>query len=282
MNFSQIESKLGGVIKKVRTAAGINQSELGKLLQVDQAIISRMEKGSQIPSLAQLFVLTNHFEIDPLKFLSGKINYWDVGQRFNASKKIPAYFLENKTSLNFELYCLFEYIEQKKGVNYLIDWLTTVGLFPLTAIHPMDKMPPSLILDLYLDCFNKGHIGQRSLQSFSQVAVGKLESLFPGCSAWDRTDIFSGVSMMLGSLDIYDTFFNYKLEHANSRSLCYSVEAKSLSGDIDFIGSDLELFLIHLRFEVLKSWLAKVWKIEAQDKLRLTESEARFQLELSR
>ena len=64
---------LGLIFKKLRRTAGLSQIEMAKILQRDQATISRLEKGTQSLSVESVFVLSKFFEINYLSFQAGSI-----------------------------------------------------------------------------------------------------------------------------------------------------------------------------------------------------------------
>lgn len=61
---------IGDNIKRLRTEKGLSQTDLGKILGVEQAYISMLERGRRKPNNRMIFALGNIFkvivfEIDP-------------------------------------------------------------------------------------------------------------------------------------------------------------------------------------------------------------------------
>lgn len=61
--------KVGTNIRTFRKKRQLTQTELGDLLGLDQAAVSRIENGRQSLTLGQLFFLSRFFEIEMSRFL---------------------------------------------------------------------------------------------------------------------------------------------------------------------------------------------------------------------
>lgn len=55
----------GDLLKELREARGLSQSQLALESELDQTFISLLERGQRQPSLATLFALCDALEIDP-------------------------------------------------------------------------------------------------------------------------------------------------------------------------------------------------------------------------
>ena len=58
-------------LKELRTERNITQQELGKLVNMSKMAISHWEKGHSEPSISQLIILSNYFEVS-VDYLIGK------------------------------------------------------------------------------------------------------------------------------------------------------------------------------------------------------------------
>lgn len=58
-------------LKELRTERNITQQELGKLVNMSKMAISHWEKGHSEPSISQLIILSNYFEVT-VDYLIGK------------------------------------------------------------------------------------------------------------------------------------------------------------------------------------------------------------------
>ena len=63
--------KTGKYIRDLRETNGLLLRELASGLSIDQAILSKIERGERIPTKAQLLAISNYFEIknEELKIL---------------------------------------------------------------------------------------------------------------------------------------------------------------------------------------------------------------------
>lgn len=58
-------------LKELRTERNITQQELGKVVNMSKMAISHWEKGHSEPSISQLIILSNYFEVT-VDYLIGK------------------------------------------------------------------------------------------------------------------------------------------------------------------------------------------------------------------
>ena len=58
-------------LKELREEKGVTQQEIGSLVNMSKMAISHWEKGHSEPSIAQLIVLSNYFEVT-VDYLIGK------------------------------------------------------------------------------------------------------------------------------------------------------------------------------------------------------------------
>ena len=61
-------------LKELRCEKNITQQELGKLLNASKMAISHWEKGHSEPSITQLIILSNFFEVS-VDYLIGKTDF---------------------------------------------------------------------------------------------------------------------------------------------------------------------------------------------------------------
>ena len=60
-----------GRLKELRNEHGVSQQDVGKLLNVSKMAISHWEKGHSEPSIAQLIMLSDYFDVS-IDYLVGK------------------------------------------------------------------------------------------------------------------------------------------------------------------------------------------------------------------
>lgn len=69
-NYSDLESKVGQRIKRVRLDCGMSQTELGRSLGVSFQQVQKYENGTNAVSLRNLLTLASLFHVDPCTFWS--------------------------------------------------------------------------------------------------------------------------------------------------------------------------------------------------------------------
>jgi transcriptional regulator with XRE-family HTH domain len=62
-------AKLGKNLKRIRTAKGISQGEIGRILGVDKGFVSNIENGKTNPTLATIAKLAKALGVPPNELL---------------------------------------------------------------------------------------------------------------------------------------------------------------------------------------------------------------------
>ncbi|MCB9010540.1 MAG: helix-turn-helix transcriptional regulator [Actinobacteria bacterium] len=63
------DEQVGAAVRRLREAAGDNQTDLGVVLGVDQATVSRLESGYRSVTAVELLALARHYDV-PLSLFS--------------------------------------------------------------------------------------------------------------------------------------------------------------------------------------------------------------------
>ncbi|MEW6055339.1 MAG: helix-turn-helix transcriptional regulator [Bdellovibrionota bacterium] len=83
--FREIRCDIGTKVRLLRAGANISQSELGRVLRLGQAAISRIEKGEQSLAAEEVYVLARFFEVSPEEIVSRELSFIEPGSTGNRS-----------------------------------------------------------------------------------------------------------------------------------------------------------------------------------------------------
>lgn len=136
------------IIKKLRKSAGLSQIDLSKIINKDQATVSRIEKGTQIPNLETIFNLADFFGINAQDLLIGEINFWAIAEKFGSTLEIDSRYLSNKNSVLREVIPLMKFIVKSRGAESLHKFLDSFGLKDLVYMSPNDYISSFIYFDL--------------------------------------------------------------------------------------------------------------------------------------
>lgn len=142
------KNDLAIVFKRLRKTAGLSQIEMAKILDRDQATISRLEKGTQSLSLDSVFILSEYFDLRYEDLISGNINYWEISKNFNKPLKLAPKYQEDNNSVVRELVPLMRIILSKKGTEGLFSFLSTFEMQDLIYMSPSESISSLIYFDL--------------------------------------------------------------------------------------------------------------------------------------
>ncbi len=235
---------LGFIFKKLRKTAGLSQIEMAKILQRDQATISRLEKGTQSLSVESVFVLSKFFEINYEDLLSGHVNYWQIAKKFDVPLKINPKYLDNNNSLVRELVPLMRLIIRKKKPEGLMSFLNTFGLDDLIYMGPSEKISYHCYFDLLQGALeakiiNKDDIPELIATTQSSEYHGMFYNVYETQSS--PIEIIKAYSYNSSQ---YEGAFEHNVIDFSDRAVTIGLNVKDFARDIDFSNSGMGSFIV--------------------------------------
>ncbi len=144
-----IENKtIGDRLKKMRKASGMSQTELAKILDCDQASISRLESGIQGISATQLVTIAHTYKVDLNSIATGQINYWGISRDFKRKPKVKKRYQSYLETYGREVIPIIRFLNNYKGSEYTQKLLSSLGIEDLAFIPPDEKVSLRCYLDL--------------------------------------------------------------------------------------------------------------------------------------
>lgn len=151
------------ILKKMRKTCKISQGQIAKFLDVDQASISRLEKGSQGLQLDTLIKLSEFYNVKVEQIITGRINYYHLAQRFGITPKIKRRYLGKETIYFKECIPLFSFIKKIGGDKALENILTNLGIEDLIYLGPNQEVSTYIFLDVVKESMKQKVLSNRDI-----------------------------------------------------------------------------------------------------------------------
>lgn len=247
------ETNLGHVFKKLRKTAGLSQIEIAKILNRDQATISRLEKGTQSLSVESIFVLSRFFEIKYEDLLSGHVNYWEIAKKFDVPLNINPKYLDNTHSLVRELVPLMRLILKKKSPEGLKSFLTSFGLEDLIYMGPCEKISFHCYFDLLqnalkTELITKDDIPELIASTKSAEYHGSFYNVYE-----KQADPIDIIKAYCYNSSQYEGAFEHNVLDFTERAVTIGFKVKDFAEEIDFSKDGMGSFVTDYKRAFLSS-----------------------------
>jgi transcriptional regulator with XRE-family HTH domain len=238
---------LAFVFKKLRKTAGLSQIEMAKILDRDQATISRLEKGTQSLSLESVFALSDFFQISYDDLLSGKINYWAISVKFNTPLKINPRYTTNNDSYVRELQPLFKFIIKKYSTAKLESILDDMGILDIIYMTGSKRISALIYPDFLSLVLSRGIVLAEDTAEIVKLS-NSLEYHGSFYDVYKKQDSQIDVlkAYCINSSQYEGAFRNNILEF-NERTISIGLSIKDNVRDFDFSQNKLGNFIIQLK-----------------------------------
>ncbi len=169
-------------LRAIRFFAGLNQSELSKLLECSQGTISKLENGELEPTAFHLIRLRQVFGVSIDAIIDGLIPYRVIAERFVNSGLLPSRYLRGAaTKLKF-LYPLVRAFEIRFGTERLFDELARVGVKSAVLAEPELLVSPVFFQDLIEIYREAGTVATKEFLADVQNSASVIQSNLPSTS----------------------------------------------------------------------------------------------------
>jgi len=237
----------GEIIKKLRKASGMNQTELAMKLNCDQAVISRLEKDQQTPSLSQLSIICDIFGLKIDYLIKGIVNYWQVSKRFNQRIDLPKKYQGERTSSFREIMPLISYVNIEHGPSTTHSFLKELKLDSLMFLGPNENISPVIVSDIYNCALKKKLFKKINLKKIVQISHNSEihGEFYPLLSQLNKST--DKVNFWALNSSMYDSIFHYEVKRDSKE-----IELKITLKNDEFINEPWFLLYSEYREQYLK------------------------------
>ena len=248
------QERLGGILKTIRKAAGLNQVEVARLIGVDQPAYSRIESGSQGITIWQLAKLGHTYKIPIDTLAEGQVNLLRVSAEFGKMPPLPGRYQLLPHSRIRDLVPSLLFLSLTVGHAPAKKVIEELGLLGAIGLPPEQPIGVEAGLDLL-----RWMITARVLtsDSFSTLVDQTRESeandfLHPVYST-QSTPLNLIQSLVLNSHH-YEENFRYQVEAIDRASLEISVLPADHMREVGYKDDILGDMLCRLHREKLAQW----------------------------
>ncbi|MFT6546467.1 MAG: transcriptional regulator with XRE-family HTH domain, partial [Bacteriovoracaceae bacterium] len=263
-----------------RKTAGLSQIEMAKILQRDQATISRLEKGTQSLSVESVFVLSKFFEINYEDLLSGHVNYWQIAKKFDVPMKINPKYIENSDSLVRELVPLMRLIIRKRKPEGLKSFLNSFGLDDLIYMGPSERISFHCYFDLLQGALesklvNKDDIPELIATTQSSEYHGSFYNVYER-----QSSPIEIIKAYCYNSSQYEGAFEHNVIDFSDRAVTIGLKVKDFASELDFSNSGMGSFIVDYK-QAFFSALPQAFGYEALIAKTPTNKKKNFKEEVS-
>lgn len=269
---NQLQVAIGASLRRMRKCSGVSQNELGKLLDLHQAALSRVESGSQYLLPWQLQQISEFFGVGVDSFLSGRINYWAIAERFQRPLPFPKRYREYPFSKSREFLPLLGFLKDAEGATLAGKYLESLDIDEQLLLSPDQPMGAQLNLDLIQHAVSNGLLTKKNFHRW--IDQTRAEE-FQGFLHFIYESQTSGIDLLqtrIMSASHYETNFNYTIEDRKSKSLVVSVEPAAHMRSLNYKDGVMGDILCAYK----KEYFMQFPRYIGQEPLQLSEKECHF------
>lgn len=271
-NLFRPDTELGSTVRHLRKTAKVSQTELGKLLELHQAAVCRVELGEQTLTPFQLKTISEYFDISVDYLLLGRINYWKVAERFERKPPFPTRYQELPFSRVREVLPVLFYLGQSKGPGFARELLENLEIDLETLRNPDQRIGVNLNLDVLRAALASKAIDPKDLapvaeKSLHEGVQGVLHSIFKSQS--------SSIALLQNWVlnhHHYEENFGYEVLDLGAKNLDLAISPKDHMKGVPY--KDEVLGDILCRYK--KSYFSAFPQYIGQTKMKLVEKECHF------
>lgn len=250
----ETNSLLGNTLTRLRKITGLRQVEIGRLLNLDQAGISRIESGFQSLTPQDLTTLAEHFGITLDGFFSGKINYWKVAEKFGRKLPLPMRYLEKPYSRVREILPLLLFLNETQGDGFVAEYLAEFDLDSFLFSNPDQQIGVNCLLDLLRESISRNYINASNFQKLIRATQSESVHGFLHHVYESQDSAFSLIRAWVLNAHHYDDNFKYIVEEETKDSLLLSITPHVHMKDVEYKDDGLRDFLCRYKKDYLSSF----------------------------
>lgn len=268
----KLQASLGETIRRLRKSAKVSQEELGKLLSLHQTAICRVESGSQNLDPSRLNKIAEYFGVRVDSLLIGKINFWEVAERFGRGLQLPDRYVERPFSRVREVAPLLRFLKEELGETGTAKFLAKFELENLSRFAPEQVIGVNCLLDLAREALKQGILSERNFGGLIKHTRAAEVHSFLHPVYESQIDPLRLLQTALLNWHHYETNFRYELEECSHNGFVLSVAPAEHMIDVEYKDADLGDFLCRYK----KAYFAEFPLYIKGRALEITEKECHF------
>jgi transcriptional regulator with XRE-family HTH domain len=267
-----LQHELGRTVKLMRKTAKVSQVDFGKLLEVHQTAVCRIEKGFQSLTPEQLVSLSKFFDVSVDSLLASEINFMRIAEKFGTTPPVPERYRQLVHSKMREPYPLYQFALAAKGTAFARKVLSGLDLdedlfsdldMPI-GVHCNLDIARKLIST---GALAKTNFEQLMAQTQSEDAQGFLHRIYS-----TQESPISLIQSWIVNAHHYEANFKYDITAMNGKQIDLSIIPYSHMADVPYKDETLGDFLCEYKKQYFRQFPAVI----GRKPLEVTEKECHF------
>ncbi len=221
------EQRIGATLRRLRKAAKVSQHQLAEVLEVHQSAISRIENGEQAILVSQLMVISKFFGVDATSMLDGRINYWQVANRFKVDLPLPDRYRLNMYSKLRELHPIIVFLNNTKGPAFTLNLFHTYNVESLLFASNDQVISTTIVLDLVRNLLQNKVLSEDTIHQLVDLTLDESyhEALFPIYQHQDNVPHL--LHSYIGNMPYYGGEYSYDMESTGKNAFTITRRLKT-------------------------------------------------------
>jgi DNA-binding XRE family transcriptional regulator len=218
-------------MRAARKQLSLTQESVAKQLGISQSALSKLERGTLIPSAPQWFEFCRMTEIAPASIKTGVIERMRPAVLEDAlrvgSFKLPRKYARRRGSKARALIPFFLFLEQAVGEKAYFDFFKDRKVDADFFIDLDNQIALEFLLDLARVLIDGGHLRPENLPALT-VFAGSART--HGSLAADyarQASPLDRVAALLANAGLYECNFRYAIQDRGPRTLDFSIESEA-------------------------------------------------------
>lgn len=252
IDAESLSHELSHTLLMVRKVAGVNQVELGKILDLHQSAVSRIEMGDQLLTPRQMILLATFFDISFDDFIRGTVDYWRLAEKFKRKAPFPARFIKLPYSKVRDVLPILKFTTQSKGDSKLKEVLNTFEVLPEYLKNPDMNLGTGFAADLYSTLLDRKLIQLTDVNEIAKISLTKeiqgfLSHVYDGCS-----DAISLLRARISNSKHYESNFDYQLNESQKNQAHLVISPAKHMSEVKYSNESVGDLICGLRKEQMK------------------------------
>lgn len=267
-----LQEVLGKTVRFMRKTGRISQVEFGKLLDVHQTAVCRIEKGSQSLTPEQLSIISKYFSVSVDSLLAGEVNYLRIAEQFGGAPPLPERYRSLAFSKMREPRPLLQFAHEARGNSFARKLLTSIGLEEVLFLNLDLPISVNCNLDMARKLIETGTLTKEMFprlveQTRTEASQGFLHKIYS-----TQENPISLMQAWIINAHHYESNFKYAIEGLNSNAIDLTITPNAHMADVRYKDETLGSFLCDYKKAYFHSFPALI----GQAPLTIEEKECHF------
>lgn len=269
---TSVNQSLGRTLHLIRKVAKISQVELGEALFINQASVSRIEKGKQAMSAEELVYAARFFSVELDALITGEIDYWSLSKTFRKAPPFPERYRVFPFLRVRKVLPVLEFMKSQYGKEFVESVIQSLDLEPKLLVSPDQTMGANFEFDLLNQLIQQGKLSSDHVQPLARIALSDRVQGFLSRIFREQTTVRSLIQTFVLNSSHYESNFKFEVRELDPTTLEVCIAPEAHMSELQYLGSPLNIFLCDQR----KAFFSSLPFYLGRESLSLVEHECHF------